>query len=75
MSIPSLPPYKRIIRDYSKANVPEIRRCVNDTDWQDLLRGLNPGDMAARFTENLLKILSLLAPNKIIRSMIRMHLG
>ena len=67
VSVTSPPPYKRTIWDYSKANVPEIRRCVNDTDWQDLLRGLNPGDMAARFTENLLKVLSLHTPNKIIK--------
>ena len=67
VSVPSPPPYKRTIWDYAKANVPEIRRCVNDTDWQDLLNGLHPGDMAAKFTEILLKILSLHIPNKIIR--------
>ena len=55
------------IWDYSKANVPEIRRCVNDTDWQDLLNGLNPGDMAAKFTEISLKILSPHIPNKNIK--------
>ena len=45
-----------------------IRRCVNDTDWQDLLCGLNPGDIAAKFTEILLQILSFHIPNKIIKS-------
>ena len=47
--------------------MPLIRRCVNDIDWQDLLSGLNPGDMAAKFTEKLLGILSLHIPNKVIK--------
>ena len=67
VSVPSPPPYKRTIWDYSKAIVPEIRRYVNDTDWQDLLNGLNPGGMAAKFTEILLNILSLHILNKIIK--------
>ena len=67
VSVPSPPAYKRTIWDYAKANVPEIRRYVNDTDWQDLLNGLHPGDMAAKFTEILLKILSLHIPKKIIK--------
>ena len=67
VSVPSPPPYKRTIWDYSKANVPLIRRCVNDIDWQDLLSGLNPRDMAAKLTENLLGILSLHIPNKVIK--------
>ena len=67
VSVPSPPPYKRTIWDYSKANVPLIRSCVNNTDWQDLLSGLNPGEMAAQFTDTLLTILSLHIPNKIIK--------
>ena len=47
--------------------MPLIRRCVNDIDWQDLLSGLNPRDMAAKLTENLLGILSLHIPNKVIK--------
>jgi len=67
VSVPSPPPYKRTIWDYSKTNVSLIRTCVNDIDWQDLLYGLNPGEMAVSFTENLLRILTLYIPNKTIK--------
>ena len=67
VSVPSPPPYKRTIWDYSKTNVSLIRTCVNDIDWQDLLCGLNPGEMAVSFTENLLRILTLYIPNKTIK--------
>ena len=67
ISVPSPPPYKRTIWDYSKTNLSLLRTCVNDIDWQDLLCGLNPGEMAVSFTDNLLRILTLYIPNKTIK--------
>ena len=40
---------------------------MNYFDWQDLLCGLDPGEMAVSVTENLLRILTLYIPNKTIK--------
>ena len=50
ISLPSPPPYKRTVWDYSKANIPTIRNCLKETNWLSVFQGLNVDQMVEVFT-------------------------
>ena len=45
LSIPSPPPYKRQVWEYSKANANEIQNSLNSTDWESNFAGLTVDQM------------------------------
>ena len=67
MCLPPLPPYRRTIYDYSKADVHVIRESTLSTDWASLLYGLNPTEMVDIFTNLLSELFSLHIPNRVVK--------
>ncbi len=66
-SLPTPPPYKRTIWDYSKADTGTIRDILNCVDWNSRFNGLGSEEMAEVFTSALHSTLSSHIPNKIIK--------
>ena len=64
ISVPSPPPYKRTLWDYSKADSQSIRKMINELDWHTRFNGLGPEEMTKVFTNNLYSIFSSNIPNK-----------
>lgn len=64
MSIPTPPPYKRTIWEFSKANVGNIRASLSAIDWVQLFEGKNPTEMVELFQKKLLEIMKACIPNK-----------
>lgn len=60
------PPYKRKIWDFSRANTDEIRRAMNQLDWEREFAGLNLDERVLRLSDYILNIFSNLVPNKTI---------
>ena len=67
ISAPYPPVYMRRAWDYSKANVRKIRDTINSLDWKAEFSEPNPESMAACFTEELLSLITVNIPNKIIK--------
>ena len=67
ISLPTPPPYKRTIWDYSKADTDTIRDKLNRVEWNLRFNGLGSEEMAEVFTSALHSILSSQIPNKIIK--------
>lgn len=66
ISVPSPPPYKRTLWDYSKADSQSIQDMINEINWHSRFSGLGPDEMTEIFTNNLSFILSSNIPNKIV---------
>ena len=66
ISVPSPPPYKRTLWDYSKADSQSIRNMINELDWHSRFSGLGPEEMTDVFTDNLYSIFSSKIPNKVV---------
>ena len=66
ISLPSPPPYKRTVWDYSKANIPTIRNCLKETNWLSEFQGLNVDQMVEVFTNKLFRILKANIPSRIL---------
>jgi len=66
ISLPSPPPYKKTVWDYSKANIPTIRNCLKETNWLSVLQDLNVDQMAEVFTNKLIRILKANVPSRVL---------
>jgi len=65
MSIPTPPPFKRIIWEFKKANTSKIRASFSAINWAHLFEGKNPTEMVELFQKKLLEIMKDCIPNKI----------
>ena len=66
VSIPSPPPYKRQMWEYSKANTNEIQNSLNSTDWEPKFAGLTVDQMTNEFTKFVMDLMARFIPNKYI---------
>ena len=60
------PPYERLIWDYSKANIINIRRSILQINWNNDLKNLNVNRQVEYLTNCILNILTNFVPNKLI---------
>ena len=67
LSMPSPPPYKRTIWDYTKADIQYIRNAVSEINWKSRFSGLDPNKMVEVFTTAIYSLLSLNIPNKVVK--------
>ena len=64
MSIPSRPPYKRQVWEYSKANTNEIQTSLNSTDRESKFAGLTVDQMTNEFTTFVMDLMTRFIPSK-----------
>ena len=67
VSVPSPPPYKRQVWDYSEANKEEIRNTLLSTDWSFEFSDLTGDEMTSVFTKLVMDIMHRFIPNKTIK--------
>ena len=67
MSVPSPPPYKRQVWDYSKANKEEIWNTLLNIDWSFKFLDLAVDEMTSVFTTSVMDIMLRYIPNKMIK--------
>ena len=60
------PPYKRLVWNYKKADVPSTRKALDSVNWEKLLRNKKIDIQVSIFNETILKIFRNFVPNKII---------
>ena len=66
ISLPSPPPYKKTVWDYSKANIPTIRNCLKETNWLSVFQDLNVDQMVEVFANKLFRILKANIPSRVL---------
>ena len=66
ISIPSPPPYKRTIWDYSKANMQSIHNDLHAIDWHARFDALGSEEMAEVFTALICATLTSCIPNRVV---------
>ena len=67
MSVPSLPPYKRQVWNYSEANKEEITNTLLDIDWSFEFLDLTVDELTSVFTTLVTDIMLCYIPNKTIK--------
>ena len=67
ISIPSPPPYKRTIWDYSKANIQSIHRDLQVIDWHTRFDALGSEEMTEVFTASIYATLTSYIPNRVVK--------
>ena len=60
------PPYERLVWDYSKAEVTNIRKSLSQINWLNALKDLNVNDQVEYLTSCILNVFSNFVPNKTI---------
>ena len=67
VSVPSPPPYKRQVWDYSKANKEKIWNTLLNIDWSFKFLDLTVDEMTSVFTTSVMDIMLRYIPNKMIK--------
>ena len=67
ISIPSPPPYKRTIWDYSKANMQNIHHDLQAINGNTRFGTLDTGKMTEVFTESIYTIQASYIPNRVVK--------
>ena len=67
ISVPSPPPYKRLVWDYGKADAQAIRKQIHDIDWNTKFFDLNVETMAKVFTNTLYSLFLNHIPNRVLK--------
>ena len=67
VSVPSPPPYKRQVWDYSKANEEKIQNTLLNIDWSFKFLDLAVDEMTSVFTTSVMDIMLRYIPNKMIK--------
>ena len=67
ISIPSPPPYKRTIWNYSKANLQSIHNDLQAIDWHVRFDTLGSEEMTEVFTASIYATLTSYIPNKVVK--------
>ena len=60
------PPYERLVWDYSKAELNNIRGSLSHINWENALKDLNVNDQVEYLTSCILNVFSTFVSNKII---------
>ena len=60
------PPYERLVWDYSKAEITNIRKSMSQINWHNALKDLNVNDQVEYLSGCILNIFSNFVPNKTI---------
>ena len=60
------PPYEKLLWDYSKANITNIRESLSQINWVNDLRDLNVNDQVDYLTNCISNVFTNFVPNKII---------
>ena len=60
------PPYEKLVWDYSKANITNIRMSLSQINWVNDLRDLNVNDQVDYLTNCISNVFTNFVPNKII---------
>ena len=60
------PPYERLVWDYSKAELSNIRESLSNINWKNVLNDLNVNDQVEYLTSCISNVFSNFVPNKII---------
>ena len=67
ITIPSPPPYKRTVWDYSKADTKAIRDEIHEIDWVSRFSALSSDEMTECFTQTFVSIVTKNIPNKVVK--------
>ena len=67
ITVPSPPPYKRQVWDYSKSDQNKIHESLRNIDWVLKFTGFTVDEMACEFTSTVMEIMLQYIPNKIIK--------
>ena len=67
MSVPHPPPYKRTVWDYQKADIPQIRDCLQGINWESTFSNQGSEEMTNTFTKKIYEIMSTCIPNCVIK--------
>ena len=67
ISVPSPPPYKRLVWDYGKADAQAIRNQIHDIDWNTRFFDLDVETMAEVFTNTLYSLFLNHIPNRVLK--------
>ena len=60
------PPYERLVWDYSKAELTNIRKSLSQINWHNALKHLNVNDQVEYLSSCILNVFSNFVPNKTI---------
>ena len=70
------PPYEKLVLDYSKAELTNIRKSISQINWHNALKNLNVNDQVEYLSSCILNVFSYFVPNKtIIHVGIKIRLG
>ena len=67
VSVPSPPPYKRLVWDYPKVNKEEIRNTILNIDWSFEFSDPAVDEMTSVFTTLVMDVMLRYIPNKMIK--------
>ena len=60
------PPYERLVWDYSKAELTNIKKSLSQINWHNALKDLNVNDQVEYLSSCILNVFSNFVPNKTI---------
>ena len=60
------PPYKRLLWDFKRANIPSIRKAIKMVDWRFMFLNKNVHKQVSIFNNTLMNIFTNYIPNKYI---------
>ena len=75
MSVPNPPPYKRTVWDYQKADIPQIRGCLQGVNLELNFSNQGSEEMTKTFTKKIYEIISKCIPNCVIKCSDKIHPG
>ena len=64
--LPPLPPYRRLVWDFKRANISSIRKSVKMVDWRFMFLDTSVHEQVCIFNNTLMNIFSNYIPNKYI---------
>ena len=66
LNIESPPPYERLVCDYKKAYIDNIKNSIKSVNWEFLLNNKTASRQVVIFNESKINIFSNLVPNKLV---------
>ena len=66
LKITYLPPYKRLVWDFKRANIPSIRKAIKMVDWRFMFLNKSIHDQVSIFNNTLINIFSNYIPHKYV---------
>ena len=66
LSVPAPPPFKRVMWEYNKSDILQIRKSLTLIDWHGVFKDKTPDNMVDLFQTKFLATMNSFIPNKIV---------